>query len=93
MIDVKTAVRREVGYLREDASSLRARVPRPDVSPQRKTAIILLAGVASAVHGFSLWSEATAWVVLGVLVIGAGFVLVDLDPPRRRRRTVRKKVS
>lgn len=87
-------IAREIGFVREDIAKLRARLPQIDLTPQRKTAGLLLLGLVSVVHGFSLWSEAVAWVVLGIALIVSGFVLVDLDPPvRRRRRTVRKKVT
>lgn len=95
---IGSVARREVGYIREDLAGLRANVASlreraSNVSPQRRTSAILLAGVLAAVHGFSLWSEALAWVVLGVAMIVAAFTLVDLDPPKRRRRVVRKKTA
>lgn len=89
--DLQEIARREIGYVREDVAALRQRAS--DVSPQRKTALILVAGAAALIYGFSLWTPAIGWISLGVCLLFAGFVLVDLDPPtRRRRRSPRKKL-
>lgn len=85
-------VRAEIGYLREDVDALRERVG--EATPRRRMLISLVLGAAALVHGFSLWAEPLGWIVLGICLLFTGFVLIDLDPPaRRRRRSVRKKIT
>ena len=83
---LRALARREVGYLKEDLASLRVRVHGPSMTPQRKVATLLIAGAVSVVYGLAMWAEPVAWVVGGAFLILGGFVLVDLDPPGRRRR-------
>lgn len=79
-------VKREVGYVREDAARLRARLRLPELSPQKRSLTLLVSGLTCVVFGLAQWAVPLAWVVGGFGLIIAGFVLVDLDPPARRRR-------
>lgn len=89
---IRARARTEIGYLREDLEALRDRIG--EATPRRRMILSLVLGAAALVHGFSLWAEPLGWIVLGICLLFTGFVLIDLDPPaRRRRRAVRKKTA
>jgi len=63
------------------------------ITPARRAAVAIMAGVGLVVWGLALWSVTVAMITAGVSLVVYGAVLVDLDASPVRRRRKKKAVT